>query len=156
MRSYIQGWPQTHIAIFFISHKSVWSAKQVSVMWKIVTGNFQEIFVKQFKAQWLYISNEHHNFSNHLQLDCLFNFLSTKRSSKFCITGPLLGESIRDQWIQSTSNIERFSWSWHHHETNNFQSSHYWEIVHDGKFTRKSSHHLSPEWATCCPINSLV
>ena len=38
----------------------------------------------------------------HGQLDCLFNSLTTKEASKFCIIGPLWGKSTNGRWIPCT------------------------------------------------------
>ena len=47
-------------------------------------------------------SHEHHDVSNHWQLDCSFNSLfrlTTKKISELHITDPLWGESTSDWWI---------------------------------------------------------
>ena len=58
-------------------------------------------------------SHEYWGISNHTK----FTFkLTSKKTSKFCITGPLWGESTGDRWLPSQRYTEAISISWHHHE----------------------------------------
>ena len=66
------------------------------------------------------ISHEHHGIWNHWHVDCLFKclFKHTTQKPKFCITGPLWGESTVTSGFppQRASNVESLSIAWHHHE----------------------------------------
>ena len=85
----------------------------ISVFWKI-----NNVIQRDSTLQWRH--NGRDSVSNHQPHDCLHNRLSrcrSKKTSKFCVTGPCVwtGEFP----AQMASNAEKVSIWWRHHETRN-------------------------------------
>ena len=68
------------------------------------------IFVRVLVKTLLWRHNGRPSISNHRQLHCLFRRIFrrvSKKIRKFCITGPLWGESAGDRWIPLTKGQQR-------------------------------------------------
>ena len=78
-----------------------------SQAWLILTKN--AVDVGNLGIYWVNLHNDTlfslKCVTNHMQLDCLFNNMfsvTSKKTSKLCITGLLWGEYISDWWIPLT------------------------------------------------------
>ena len=105
--------------IFFRSVYLWWHVCDISLS-LIIHILFCEILIIYAHNQLQWHHNEHDGFSNHHCLHCLVNCLfrrSSKKTSKFCITGLCEGNSpVTCEFpAQRASNMEYISIWWHHH-----------------------------------------
>ena len=96
-------------AIFYQGGRQTYGqtlSSYLSVVWLLPVALSFPMSV--YVSRWVRItmtSHEHLSFSNHRQLHCLFNRLfklTSRKTSKFCITSPLWVEPTDDRWIPLT------------------------------------------------------
>ena len=93
--------------------------------WKSKTVEYCLLYHVNCSSTITLTSHDRRGVSNNQSLDCLSNSLfklTSKETSKACVTGLLWGKSMGDRWIPITkgSNVENVSMCWHHHDSTHF------------------------------------
>ena len=127
------------LKMYIYTIEYVMDGSDLSDTWMSYNNIWQENEWKSYMLLYIYVIDiiEYHSVgywsfgvSNSQYLDCLFNSSvgsTTYETSKFCVTGPLWGESTVRRWFSIakpiiSDNAEGVSTSWRQHATH----SHWW------------------------------